>query len=82
MNHSAYTACGGVVFVQESNPITLERAEAIRAVHLHNVAHWLGRADLSPAARTNIAKIEQDLADEMASAIQQASLAVSERRAA
>lgn len=64
-----YSTHGGVIFVEEHRPITVEKAEAMRAVHLHNVAMWLGRADLSVGARMAVAKIEQGLADEMAACI-------------
>lgn len=69
MTAPIYTAMGGMVFVQERHPVTMERAEAIRAVHLHNVSHWLEQAHLSQFARLSMAKIEQGLADEMAEAI-------------
>lgn len=83
MSAPVYMASGGVVFISERQPITLERAEAIRAVHLHNVSHWLETASLSPTARLGLAKIEQGLADEMAAAIGLASsLALGEGREA
>lgn len=78
MTRSTYSTHGGVIFVEEHRPITVEKAEAMRAVHLHNVAMWLGRLDLSPAARLAVAKIEQELADEMAACIRALSPALQE----
>jgi hypothetical protein len=70
MTASTYTACGGVVFVREHHPITLERARVIEAVHRLNASHWLTNGEeRTLAARLALAKVEMALADEMTSAI-------------
>lgn len=69
MTTPTYFAMGGVIFAREHVPMTLERAETVKAVHLSNVSRWLGQGHLSQAARLGMAKIEQSLADEMAAAI-------------
>lgn len=65
-----YFAMGGVIFVREHAPITLDKAYTMRAVHMANAAHWLTEdGAFSRTARLQMAKIEQSLADEMDAAI-------------
>lgn len=72
MSAPAYTAFGGVVFVQEHHPITLERASIIESVHRTNAAFWQSADRYSETARRELAKVETTLADEMAEAIRAA----------
>lgn len=72
MTSPTYTAVGGVVFSLEHQPMTLERAHQIHAIHERNRDRWILREDLSRASRLGMAKIEQSLADEMAEAIRAA----------
>lgn len=69
MTAPTYFAMGGVIFVREHRPITLERAQAMRAIHLSNASRWLEQTHLSRGARLAMARIEQNLADEMDAAI-------------
>lgn len=66
---STYFAMGSVIFAREHAPMTMEKAETIKAIHLSNVSRWLEQHHLSQAARLGMAKVEQSLADEMAAAI-------------
>jgi hypothetical protein len=67
-----YHASGGVVFAREHVPMTLQRAAEALAIHLSNRDLWLSRMDLSRAARLGMAKIETELADQLARAIEAA----------
>lgn len=71
MTVPVYFAMGGVIFVKEHSPITLEKARVIEGVHRLNAAYHLSEAgdERSLSARLGLAKIEQSLADEMAAAI-------------
>lgn len=78
-----YFAMGGIIFVREHQPITLQRATLIENIHRMNAAHQLAHGDeRSLTARLALAKTEQGLADEMSAAIATASAAQSERKAA
>lgn len=73
MTAPMYLAMGGVVFVREHQPITIERARFIEALHRCNANYQLTNIDAhSQTARIGLAKIEQSLADEMAAAIREA----------
>lgn len=69
MSAPVYFAMGGVIFAKEHTPLTLERAETIKAIHLSNVSRWLEQDHLSLASRLKAAAVDQSLADEMAAAI-------------
>lgn len=70
MSAPMYLAMGGVIFVREHQPITLERARFIEALHRCNANYQLTSIDgHSQTARIGLAKVEQSLADEMAAAI-------------
>lgn len=72
MNSPTYSACGGVVFVQEHRHVSLERASIIESVHRSNAAFWQSTDQYSEAARRELARVETTLADEMAEAIRAA----------
>lgn len=73
MTTPTYFAMGGVVFVKEHSPITLQKAALIASLHRMNAAHWLTEGDeRTLARRIAIARAEQSLADEMAEAIRAA----------
>ena len=81
MSAPTYFAMGGVVFVREHQPITLQKAALIAGIHRLNAAYQLaGHDERTLTARLGLAKIEQSLADEMAEAIRAA--AQPERQAA
>ena len=68
-----YLASGGVIFVREHQPITLQKARLIENIHRMNAAYQLSQNDeRSLTARLALAKAEQSLADEMAAAIREA----------
>lgn len=70
MTAPVYFAMGGVIFVKEHSPITMERARMIESVHRMNASHWLTNGeDRTLTARLGLAKVEQALADEMSAAI-------------
>lgn len=70
MSAPTYFALGGAVWVREHQPITLQKAELIRNIHMMNAAYQLGQTDeRTLARRLAIAKAEQSLAAEMAEAI-------------
>lgn len=71
MTAPVYFAMGGVIFVREHAAVTMERAHVIRAIHQQNAADWLANTDRSQTARLGMAKVEQDLADEMSAAIRE-----------
>jgi hypothetical protein len=75
MTAPTYFAMGGVIFAREHAPMTLEKAETIKAVHLSNVSRWLEQDHLSMGSRLKAAAVDQSLADEMAAAIAAASAA-------
>lgn len=68
-----YFAMGGIVFVREHQPITLQKATLIESIHRMNARYQLDQNDeRTLTARLGLAKVEQSLADEMAEAIRQA----------
>lgn len=66
-----YSAFGGVVFVKEHAPVTIQKARMIETIHRMNAAYQLEQSD-ARSVRLKLAKTEQSLADEMANAIKQA----------
>lgn len=71
MSAPQYVTAGGVIFTQERRAISIEKAEAILAIHLSNRDLWLRQSHLSPIARTTMADIEQELADEMSACLRE-----------
>lgn len=67
-----YHAFGGVIFSREHVPMTMERASVALAIHRSNRDLWLSREDIAWADALKMAKAENDLADELARAIEAA----------
>lgn len=84
MTAPVYFAMGGVIFVKEHAPITLERAHFIAALHRANANYQLSELgdERSRPARLALAKTEQGLADEMSAAIRDVRAASEQKEAA
>ena len=74
MSAPMYFAMGGAIWVREHQPVTLQRASLIESIHRMNAAYQLIQTDeRTLARRLEIAQVETALADEMATAIREAS---------